>query len=115
MRSILLVPVALIAFAGLPSLIAEDAAPPVPAKKEYKPNTIDPVNGKPVDAAIPAVEVTVGEGDKARHAKIGVSSKESADTISKADDATKKLYIKAAHHDQVVVDGKVVDATPAAK
>ena len=44
-------------------------------------NTICPVTGKPVDATIPAVIVTVGKGERAKRISIGVADRAAADKV----------------------------------
>ena len=44
-------------------------------------NTICPVTGKPVDATIPAVIVTVGKGERAKRISIAVADRAAADKV----------------------------------
>lgn len=55
-------------------------------------NSVCPVTGKAVDAAIPPVLVTVGKGERAQRVLIGVADRAAADKV-KADPAA---YVEAA-------------------
>ncbi len=72
-------------------------------------DTICPVTGKPVDAKVPAVSVEVGTGAQRHEVKIGVATKEAAETIRKANPKTQELYAKASTEGKMVEDGKLVD------
>ena len=105
----------LAALCAVAPCVAEEGAPAKEKdKKEHaakpaKMNTVCPVTGQPVDAAIAPVEVTVaGKGGKEMKVKIAVATSDAADTISKADAALQGEYAKAAKMNSTVKDGKAV-------
>ena len=55
-------------------------------------NSICPVTGKAVDAAIPAVLVTVGKGERAQRVLIGVADRAAADKVK----TNPAAYVEAA-------------------
>lgn len=55
-------------------------------------NSICPVTGKAVDAALPPVIVTMGKGERAQRVVIGVADRASADKVK----ANPAAYVEAA-------------------
>ena len=64
----------------------------VAAADQQPVNTVCPVTGKPVDATIPAVIVTVGKGERAKRIAIGVADRAAADKVKSSPAA----YVEAA-------------------
>ena len=67
-------------------------------------NKFSPVSGAKIEKD-KGVEVEVKVGDKTT--KILVASKDEAETVDKANDELKKLYVEAAHHHKMVKEGKL--------
>jgi hypothetical protein len=63
-------------------------------------NTVCPVTGKPIDATIPPVVITMGKGEKARKVVIGVADAAAAEKVK----ANPETYAAAAMANKQVVD-----------
>jgi hypothetical protein len=63
-------------------------------------NTVCPVTGKPIDATIPPVVITMGKGEKARKVVIGVADAAAAERVK----ASPETYAPAALANKQVVD-----------
>lgn len=88
-------------------------------------NTIDPVNGRPVDSSVETLRVSstgqagqagqagaaggVGATGAAGTVVIGFSEKSSRDKVEKAQGQEKQMYITAAQQNRVVKDGRIGD------
>ena len=103
---------ALLACLGGAAFAADAGDVPAPKAERAKAaavNTIDPISGAAVDAAIKAVTVR----HDGHEVVIGVSSAENAETIRKSDKTAKSLYAQAALAGKLVKDGKLIDAPKA--
>lgn len=81
-------------------------------------NTIDPVNGRPVDRSVETLRVSsTGQagaaGSTAGTVVIGFSEKSSRDKVEKAQGKEKEMYITAAQQNRVVKDGRIGDGKAA--
>jgi len=76
-------------------------------------NTIDPVNGRPVDRSVETLSVSstgqAGVAGAAGTVVIGFSEKSSRDKVEKAQGREKEMYISAAQQNRVVKDGRIGD------
>ena len=68
------------------------SAPALSAVEQTVINSICPVTGKAVDAALPPVIVTMGKGERAQRVVIGVADRTSADKVK----ANPAAYVEAA-------------------
>lgn len=94
-------------FAGDPA--KEPAKQEKEAKVKKASNHWCPVTGKKVDAAVPAVEVTVKDKEgKDKTMLIAVADKAAAEVVAKANDEQKRLFADAARKRQKVENGKLV-------
>lgn len=80
-------------------------------------NTIDPVNGRPVDHSVQTLSVS-STGQMTRQPAtaanagdvvIGFSEKSTCEKVEKAQGKEKDMYIMAARQNRVVKDGRIVD------
>lgn len=83
---------------------------PAADKPAHHLNSIDPISGTAVNAAIPAVTVTALVNGKSESITITIANTDDAQKIKEASATDKALIIQAAQANAMVREGKVVPA-----